>query len=144
MKSWCSRRLELHTAKFAAATYHFSTAEVGELIKMLMAEVGLEEVPPPSCDAVKSAFEARSEYRRIKGSFGRDSLPLSVRRNIFERDGRKCRYCCADLIWETYECDHVHPVSLRGTSHESNLAASCKSCNRKKGAKTLAQWVGAR
>lgn len=142
MKPGCNRRLELNPKKFAAATRHLNTTEIGELMELLMAEVALTEVSPPSNQHVADAFAARGDYRRIKGSFGRQSLPLATRKMVFERDGRRCRYCGCELTWELYRCDHVKPVAKRGTDGPDNLAASCLQCNQSKGAKTVAEWRG--
>lgn len=137
-----TRRLELHTSNFACATCHLKAEEVGELGLMLMAEVAQLPVRKASNKLVAEAFAKRDDYRRIKGSFGRDSLPLATRRAVFDRDLATCVYCQTGLTWEIYHCDHVHPVSLGGGDELENLAASCETCNRSKGAKTLKDWRG--
>jgi hypothetical protein len=66
----------------------------------------------------------------------------ALRRSIFERDDFTCRYCSAK--GGRLECDHVHPISRGGTDDPENLVTACFDCNRSKGAKTLAEWTGAR
>jgi 5-methylcytosine-specific restriction endonuclease McrA len=111
---------------------------------MLMAEVGDMPVRPSSDELVATAFNQRRTYSRVRGSYGRINQPLSIRAQVFERDGETCRYCGAALTWQTYECDHVHPVSKGGSSDLKNLAAACEPCNRSKGAKPLKEWSGQR
>ena len=140
MKAGCSKRLELHAASFAAATHHLTATEVGELFLLLVSEAAHLPVPTTFSKLAVEAYGERDGYRRIKGSFGRESLPKAVREAVFARDGAVCRYCDAQLTWASYHCDHVHPVSRRGDSSMQNLAAACEACNRSKGAKTLDEW----
>lgn len=62
-----------------------------------------------------------------------------IRRRIFERDGYTCRYR-KDDSWVDLERDHIVPAVLGGGNDDANLATSCRSCNRSKGAKTLEEW----
>lgn len=139
-----SRRLELHIKEMACSTYFFTKGQLGELLEMLAAEARGLEVPAASDETVAEAFQQRWTFSRLRGSFGRQNLPLSVRAEVFERDGATCRYCDAALTWDTYECDHVHPVSKGGSNDPQNLAAACEPCNRSKGAKTLEEWLGSK
>jgi DNA-directed RNA polymerase subunit RPC12/RpoP len=52
----------------------------------------------------------------------------AVRKIILERAEYKCHYCGAHAT----DVDHVIPRVEGGTDDESNLVASCKSCNSKK------------
>ena len=59
-----------------------------------------------------------------------------VRLEVLDRDAWTCRYCgCQDRT--RMEVDHVVPVAEGGTDDTGNLVASCKSCNRSKGAKPV-------
>lgn len=62
----------------------------------------------------------------------------ALRLKIFDRDDYTCIYC--GQRGGKLECDHIHPVSRGGSNDESNLATSCKKCNREKGTKTLDEW----
>lgn len=59
----------------------------------------------------------------------------------------RCEYCDEELTRESgkaksYEADHRQPYSKGGASSSENLAPSCRSCNREKGAKELeTDWV---
>ena len=53
--------------------------------------------------------------------------------NILKRDKHTCVYCGSK---EQLTLDHVIPRSRGGKNTWENLATSCLSCNRKKGART--------
>jgi 5-methylcytosine-specific restriction endonuclease McrA len=60
-----------------------------------------------------------------------------TRREIFIRDGFTCQYCgrkSHDLT-----IDHVIPRSRGGGHSWENLVSACKSCNHRKGGKSLQQ-----
>lgn len=65
-----------------------------------------------------------------------------TRLRIFERDAYKCQYC--QKVGGQLECDHIYPVSLGGSNDDSNLATSCRGCNRSKSNKTLEKWLASR
>ncbi len=134
-------RLELHLKKFASREYMLSAAEVGELFKMLMAEVARQPIPKTKNRFVQEMFDERAEYSRIRGSFARGRLPKGRREAVYERDNGKCRYCGSDVAWQDYHCDHVTPVKRGGGDEISNLATSCRTCNLTKSAKDLNDWV---
>lgn len=50
-----------------------------------------------------------------------------------------CAYCGGKAT----SIDHVLPVSRGGTNTRENLAPACADCNRRKHAKTPAEWKGA-
>jgi 5-methylcytosine-specific restriction endonuclease McrA len=57
------------------------------------------------------------------------------RREVFSRDGHACQYCgksTADLT-----LDHVVPRGRGGGHTWDNLVTACRSCNHRKGSKTL-------
>ncbi|MDQ6682394.1 MAG: HNH endonuclease [Chloroflexota bacterium] len=59
------------------------------------------------------------------------------RREVLARDRHICQYCGApgrDLT-----IDHVVPKHRGGRHEWDNLVAACRSCNHRKGAKTLAE-----
>lgn len=72
-----------------------------------------------------------TEYVRVPYRTARPS-----RRNIMKRDKNICQYCSCDLNTNNASIDHVIPRS-RGGKHEwTNVVASCKKCNTKKGSRT--------
>lgn len=59
----------------------------------------------------------------------RQGIRTSVRYRVLKRDGFKCSYCGVSASESPLEIDHIHPVSLGGTNHMSNLCAACRDCN---------------
>ena len=57
-------------------------------------------------------------------------------RLLFERDGRKCRYCDCELTLKTGTIEHLTPQSRGGSNRITNLAASCEKCNSDKSSMT--------
>jgi len=57
-----------------------------------------------------------------------------TRREIWERDGGKCRECDKDLPFGPggFQIDHIVPISLGGPDTPANVQLMCPSCNRRK------------
>ena len=53
-----------------------------------------------------------------------------VRGVVLHRDGWRCHWCGAPAV----EVDHVRELDNGGTDHPSNLVASCRACNARRGA----------
>lgn len=51
-----------------------------------------------------------------------------------------CAYCDSPLFG-TYDIDHMHPLSRGGRNDWTNLAIACQRCNRRKRAKTAAEFM---
>jgi len=61
-------------------------------------------------------------------------IPCSLRRKVFQRDGRRCRYCGSG---RNLCIVHLVPVCRGGDRFDpANLGVACLSCQRKKGKKT--------
>lgn len=58
-------------------------------------------------------------------------IPLSntIRRRIYERDGRVCKQCGAQ---HGLSIDHIIPISKGGNSVDDNLQVLCMTCNARK------------
>lgn len=54
--------------------------------------------------------------------------------NALLRTDFKCFYCSKYLNKDTWELDHVEPLSKSGLNVPTNITPSCKKCNRMKGA----------
>lgn len=63
-------------------------------------------------------------YRRV--------VPVT-RRAVFGRDGHTCQYCGGPAE----SLDHIHPRSRGGDHSWENVVACCRSCNVRKGSRTL-------
>lgn len=83
----------------------------------------------PSIIAVKSTRHAPHKSLRV---------PLS-NRTLFARDRNVCAYCGGNFHSHQLSRDHVNPKFLGGLNEWTNVVTACKSCNHKKGCKTLKQ-----
>ena len=59
-----------------------------------------------------------------------------LRRDSFDRDGWRCRYCGAEVADARVTLDHVIPQSGGGSDDSDNLATACHACNSIKSGKT--------
>jgi len=50
-----------------------------------------------------------------------------------------CMYCGKKK--PKLELEHVIPLSLEGDNSYNNIVAACRTCNARKGARSLAQWL---
>lgn len=59
---------------------------------------------------------------------------------IIERAGGRCEYCQSQMNYsgQSFEFDHIHPVSHAGETSLENLALVCGGCNRYKSNKIQA------
>lgn len=58
------------------------------------------------------------------------------RKNVIWRDKYICQYCGNKFQYHELTMDHVIPKSRGGEKSWTNIVASCKRCNSKKGNKT--------
>lgn len=63
------------------------------------------------------------------------TLSTARRAEIYCRDNKKCYMCNRTLTIEQIELDHIIPIFMGGSSDPSNIATSCRQCNRSKGTK---------
>jgi len=61
------------------------------------------------------------------------------KRAVFRRDAYTCMYCGDKPSVDLLSMDHVKPKKHGGTSIWENIVTACKSCNTRKGAKSLEQ-----
>ena len=59
------------------------------------------------------------------------------RREVFARDKHTCQYC--GTTSRDLTIDHVIPKHRGGRHEWENLVAACRTCNHRKGSKTLAE-----
>lgn len=71
--------------------------------------------------------------RKIKNQ-GMNWISQHKRLAIYLRDGLACAYCGSNIEdGVQLTLDHIHPHSLGGTNHESNLITCCQKCNSSRG-----------
>eukprot|EP00210_Caulerpa_lentillifera_P007832 g7474.t1 len=75
----------------------------------------------------------RSDFIRKK--IASVKIPVT-RRNVLRRDRFSCVYCG---VTQNLTVDHVIPISKGGTNHWENVVTACRSCNNRKGNRTLEQ-----
>lgn len=83
-----------------------------------------------------------SEYqrrRRARKLGSNPDLTLDQWIEVLEEFGHRCAYCGVE---GDLEQDHVWPISRGGRHTKDNMAPACRSCNARKGAKLLAEWLG--
>ncbi|MCE2579563.1 HNH endonuclease [Komagataeibacter sp. FNDCR1] len=82
-------------------------------------------------------FSIPEEMRSFVGLKDEDSDINNLRKAIWARFEGRCFYCGTEVTYynkkhNSLEIDHVVPVSKDGSDDESNLACSCRNCNRSK------------
>lgn len=68
----------------------------------------------------------------------RKNISHQLRRQVFERDAYRCKGCDD---WHDLCIDHILPVARGGCKNIENLQTLCRSCNSKKGTKTMSEWL---
>lgn len=71
----------------------------------------------------------------------KERIPAIVRRQVIERDGKRCVYCDEDLSDAEIHLDHVVPEAKGGLTTYSNLQVTCRKCNLAKGVLTEDQFT---
>lgn len=64
-----------------------------------------------------------------------DLIPSLSNSKLFQRDRGVCAYCGERQPYALLEREHIVPLSRGGRDTWMNVVASCRECNRKKGAK---------
>lgn len=72
-------------------------------------------------------------------SKGRRQIDSTISWKVYKRDEYKCRYCAIDHVPLTV--DHIVLWENGGATHEDNLVACCRKCNRKRGNLNYRQWL---
>lgn len=62
-----------------------------------------------------------------------------TRREIYDRDGGRCRQCETEVSFDQFHIDHIVPITLEGPDVRSNVQVLCPTCNRKKGTRLNGQ-----
>jgi len=66
-------------------------------------------------------------------------LGYEVREYLLEKWQRKCAYCQKENL--LLQIEHVVPKAKGGTNRVSNLCLACEPCNKKKGTKTIEEFL---
>ena len=117
-------RFRLNATEFLMATWAMPLAEVGRLMERL------------SLAAINGDWDMLMEQSFIEKVYpghharGREPMSSVIRREVFARDGGRCKKCGAR---ERLEVDHVVPWVEGGRHEIKNLQILCRSCNHAKG-----------
>jgi len=84
----------------------------------------------------KNCHARNARKRAAGGKFSEDDV-LALQR----RQRGRC-YWCNLPHGETYQIDHVWPLSRGGSNGPENICIACKKCNLKKNDKTPMEWAG--
>ena len=91
-------------------------------------------------EKVNAAREKIVAHDLLKPKY-RKPLSKKIRLSVLSKSGGSCHYCKRQIPIDLLQVDHVVPVFSGGTDHESNLVASCSSCNGSKGKKSYEQFT---
>lgn len=69
------------------------------------------------------------------------AISATLRRQVIERAGNRCEYCCLGQTGQeaTFHIDHVVPLVAGGKTAVENLALACVSCSLRKGARIVSR-----
>ena len=74
------------------------------------------------------------------------AIPKTIRKQVIERDERRCRYCGLAQLGQAavFHVNHIVPKSRGGLTEEANLALQCPYCSLHKSDKITAtdSWNG--
>lgn len=112
MKSWKKLRA-------GNALYGFVLCSDGRLYHRVQAKQAIE--------AWERRISERSKKQRWRDNRGvGESEWLSLRRQVFDRDGHSCVKCGGR---DDLQCDHIIPSSKGGRTELDNLQTLCRPCN---------------
>ena len=72
----------------------------------------------------------------------RKRLDPELRRQLYERQNKKCGYCGNKIGFSEVTVDHKIPLSRGGPDCMDNMICSCKPCNALKGNRTVEEFRG--
>ena len=106
-------------------------------VSRLKAESGLRDGDSDWIRTVSLDIEVPKVIRLLAYDRLPDQTVRFNRRNLFARDGNRCQYCGKSFPTSELSLDHVIPRSRGGKHTWENLVSACRSCNHRKGGKTL-------
>ncbi len=85
------------------------------------------------CDINRKAFDAYY----IKNKDGRRVLGPLEREIVYRRDGKQCRVCSKEVVWNEAEFHHVDPHAEGGPTTLSNAALVHRACHPRSGEEVM-------
>lgn len=80
-------------------------------------------------------------HAKRRANIGDDTVSVEEWRQVMATSDWKCVYCQVSLTPENRSIDHVIPLSRGGKHCIVNLVACCRTCNSKKGNKSVSDFV---
>lgn len=68
-------------------------------------------------------------YENLKRPVAKGTVPVALRRAVFERDNHTCQHCGTH---ENLSIDHIYPEVWGGPTTLENLQVLCRPCNNRK------------
>ena len=59
-----------------------------------------------------------------------------LRKQVYFSSNRKCALCKGYVSFAEFQCDHIVPLILGGSTELSNLQVTCRPCNGSKGGRS--------
>lgn len=104
------------------------------------AKVDCDSYAKHMAEADKASMKARAK-EWLGEHIGKPKVPKR-RQAVFDKSEGKCHYCATSLtIGGKWHIEHKMPRALLGGSEQSNLVASCVSCNLRKRDKTDLEFI---
>lgn len=80
-------------------------------------------------------YQAKRQNRRAREKNAVGRITEKEWKSVLDKYGRRCLCCRRDDV--TISMDHVVPLAVGGTNTVDNVQPLCRSCNSKKGTKTI-------
>lgn len=94
----------------------------------------------PEYKAKRVAYEAKRRAL-TNGCQVESALVNQFIENVRAREVAVCVYCDSEIPASTVHFDHIVPLSRGGAHIITNICVSCPSCNLKKRAKLIGEWI---
>jgi len=94
-------------------------------------------------EAFREKCRRRQARRRARKMAADGTFSAADINALFDAQGGRCNGC-EEPFAPKFEIDHIVPLARGGTQFPSNLQLLCRSCNARKGALTMEEWVAQR
>ncbi len=118
------------------------TAEDRRMYKLGWRQANREKINQYFRDYYYANYEASKLSRRLSRAKRRavGEISKAIAEQLLAQSLSRC-YICNNEFGYRWEIDHINPIKLGGDNSLDNLAIACQSCNRRKSAKSLEQYL---
>ena len=96
-------------------------------------------VPNKRSGVAASPNRARENERKAAPQPVKRYVTPLTKKRVAARQSWRCNCGCKRLLDDSYEIDHIVPISEGGTNKEDNLQALLRSCHQRKSAREQAR-----